>query len=167
MDIIKEIVKRRSIRKYKPESVAEDAITCIIKAGQFAPTASDNRAVEFVVVKNQETKEKMFDIVGQEFVKEAPVLIVPAIDGEKSSCPVQDLSIASENMFLQATALGLGTVWKNLKTEIGEEDKIKEILGIPDKFRVINIVPVGWPAENPEPRTDKDFSPEKIRQEKW
>jgi nitroreductase len=70
-------------------------------------------------------------------------------------------------MLLQATSLGLGSVWKNLKTELGEEEKIKELLNIPGQYRVINIIPVGWPAENIEPRTDKDFSPEKIHQEKW
>jgi nitroreductase len=167
MDIIKEIINRRSIRKYKPDSVPEEQIESIIKAGQFAPTARNNRAVEFIVVKNQETKDKIFGITGQEFVKEAPVLIVPAVDGEKTVCPVPDLSIASENMLLQATALGLGSVWKNLKTELGEDEKIKELLNIPGQYRVINIIPVGWPAENIEPRTDKDFSPEKIHQEKW
>ena len=165
--ILKEILNRRSIRKYKPDPIPQEYIIDIIKAGQFAPTAHNNRAVEFVVIKDQEMKERIFAIVGQDFVKEAQVLIIPAIDGEKTNCPVQDLSVASENMFLQATALSLGSVWKNLKSELGEEDKIKEILNIPDQYRVINIIPIGWPAENPEPRTDKDFSPEKIHQERW
>jgi len=165
--ILKEILNRRSIRKYKPDPVPQEYIIDIIKAGQFAPTAHNNRAVEFVVVKDQGMKKRIFGILDKDFVKEAQALIVPATDGEKTNCPVQDLSVASENMFLQATALGLGTVWKNLKAEFDEEAKIKEILGIPKQYRVINIIPVGFPAENPGPYSDKDFSPEKIHEEKW
>jgi nitroreductase len=153
------------VREYKPEAVSEEHIIEIIKAGQFSPTARHNQAVEFVVVENQKTKDNIFEIVGQEFVKEAPVLIVPVSDTTKSDFAIQDLSVASENMFLQATALGLGTVWKNLPTE--KEDKIKDLLGIPEQYKVINIIPIGYPKERPEPHTDKDFDKKKIHKEQW
>ena len=108
--IIKEILNRRSVREYKSDAVPQKYIVEIIKAGQFAPTARNNRAIEFVVIEKQETKNKIFEIVGQEYVKEASVLIIPVSDTTKTSCPIQDLSVASENMFSQATALGLGTI---------------------------------------------------------
>ena len=165
--IIKEILNRRSVREYKEKAVAEEYITEIIKAGQFAPTAHNNRAIEFIVVRDQSTKDKIFEIVGQEFLKEAPVLIIPVSDTTQTNCPVQDLSVASENMFLQATALGLGTVWKALKAEYAEEEKIKKLLGIPEQYRAINIIPVGYPKEKPLPHTDKDFKANKIHHEKW
>lgn len=165
--IIKEILNRRSVRGYKPETVLQEYIIEIIKAGQFAPTAHDNRAIEFIVIKNQEVKDKIFEIVGQKFVKEAPVLIIPATDTTKTNCPVQDLSVASENMFLQATALGIGTVWNALKTEYPEEEKIKKLFGIPEQYKVINIIPVGYPKNKPEPHTDKDFDDKRIHEEKW
>lgn len=133
--IIKEILNRRSAREYKPKAVSQEYIIEIIKAGQFAPTASNNRAVEFIVIEKQETKNNIFEIIGQEFVKEAPVLIVPVSNTAETNCPIQDLSVASENMFLQATALGLGTVWKNLQPEGSE--KIKKILGIPEQYMVM------------------------------
>ena len=165
--VIKEILNRRSVREYKPDMVPENYIIEIIKAGQFAPTARNNRAIEFIVIKNQETKNNIFEIVGQEYVKEAQVLIIPASDTTKTNCPIQDLSVASENMFLQATALGLGTVWKALKAEFDEEEKIKKLLGIPKQYMVINIIPVGYPKEKPKPYTDKDFDSKKIHEEKW
>ena len=163
--VIKEILNRRSIREYKKDEVPEEYIIEIIKAGQFAPTARHNQAVEFVVVENQEIKDKIFEIVGQEFVKEAKVLIIPASDTTKSDFAIQDLSVASENMFLQAAALGLGTVWKNLQAE--KEDKIKNLLGIPEQYKAINIIPVGYPKEKLEPHTDKDFDEKKIHKERW
>jgi len=163
--IIKEISNRRSAREYEAKEVSDKDIIEIIKAGQFAPTAKGNKAVEFIVIKNQETKNKIFEIAGQEFVKEAPVLIVPITDTEKSVMPIQDLSLASENMFLQATALGLGSVWKNIRPEWTES--VKKLLEIPEKYAVINIIPLGYPKEKLEPSTDKDFDAKKIHQEKW
>jgi nitroreductase len=70
-------------------------------------------------------------------------------------------------MFLQATALGLGTVWKALKKAFGEEKKIKKLLGIPEQYTVINIIPVGYSKKEPEPHTDKDFDDKKIHEERW
>jgi len=163
--IIKEILNRRSTKAYNPKAVSGEHIVEIIKAGQFAPTASNNRAVEFIVIKKQETRNNIFEIVGQEFVKEAPVLIIPVSDSTKTNCPIKDLSVASENMFLQATALGLGSVWKNLKSQTIE--KIKKMLGIPEQQIIINIIPVGYAKEKLEPYADKDFSDKKIHKEQW
>ena len=163
--IIKEILNRRSTKAYKSEAVSQEDIVEIIKAGQFAPTASNNRAVEFIVIEKQKMRNDIFEIVGQEFVKEAPVLIIPVSDSTKSNCPIKDLSVASENMFLQATALGLGSVWKNLKPEAVEE--IKKMLGIPEQKIIINIIPVGYSKEKLEAYTDKDFSDKKIHREQW
>lgn len=165
--IIKEILNRKSVRSYKIDDVPEEYIEEIIKAGQFAPTARNNKAVEFIVVRDKKTKEDIFNIIGQEFVKEAPVLIVPITDETKTDCPIKDISVASENMFLQATALGLGTVWKNLKSELGEELKIKKILSIPEKYKVTNIIPVGFPEEKPKPNDDDNFDVKKIHIEKY
>lgn len=165
--IIKEIINRRSVREYRPDPVPEKYIVEIIKAGQFAPSAKHNKAVEFVIIKEQKTKDKIFEIVGQEFVKEAPVLIIPATDTIKTNCPIQDLSVASENIFLQATALGLGTVWKALKPEFNEAEKIKKLLGIPKQYITINIIPVGYLKNKPKPHTNEDFDNKKIHEEKW
>jgi len=164
--IIKEILNRRSVREYKPDEVKERDIVEVIKAGQFAPTAKHNQAVEFVVIKNQATKDKIAEIGGQDFLKQAPVLIALASDTTKSVCPIQDLSVASENMFLQATALGLGAVWKNLQAK-EKATSVKKLLDIPEQYLLINIIPVGYPKEIPEPHTDVDFDIKKIHQEHW
>jgi len=165
MAITKEILSRRSVRDFKSDEILEENLLEIIKAGQFAPTAHNTKVVEFIVIKNQETKDKIFEIVGQEYVKNAPVLIVPVIDETKSICPVEDLSVASENIFLQATALGLGSVWKNLGREW--QIPIKNLLNIPDTHLLINIIPIGYPKVKPAPHTDAEFSQSKIHPENW
>ncbi len=164
--VIKEIQNRRSIREYKPDDIPDEYIQEIIKAGEFAPSAMNNRAVEFIIVKDKKTKEKIFKIVGQTFVKKAPVLIIPITDTRKTNFAVEDLAVVSENMFLQATALGLGTVWKAVNGGVWEE-KIKEILGAPEEYKIINIIPVGYPKEKVFPHVDADFDPKKIHKERW
>lgn len=163
--ITNEILKRRSIRTYRSDTVSNVDLEEIIKAAQFAPTSKGNHAVEFIVVKDQDIKNKIFDIVGQDYVKASPVLIVPAIDSDKSELPVQDLTLATAHIFLEATALGLGTVWKNLNPFWVKE--VKKILEIPDNIEIINFIPVGYPKDTLPAHADSEYSKEKIHHEKW
>ncbi len=165
--IIKEIINRRSIRQYKADPVPDELIEEIIKAAQFAPTAVDNRAVEFIVIKDQQIKDGLDKILDskQDYVRQAPVIIVPVTDTVKSLLAVQDLSVASANIFLQAAALGLGTVWKNVKPEPAKA--IKSLLNLPEHFTLVNIIPVGYPAEKIGPHTENEFSKAKIHYEKY
>jgi nitroreductase len=163
--IIKEIRNRRSIRSFKPDPVSDEALTGIIKAAEFAPSAKHIRPLEYVIVKDQKIKDELFKSAGQDFIKAAPALIVAVSDTKKSDFAVQDLSIASGYMFLQACALGLGTVWRNVYDT--NRDEIKKILGVPANYTVINIIPVGYPAEDLPPHDDSEFDPKKIHHEKF
>jgi len=171
--ILHAIKNRRSVREYKSKLVSDKDILEIIKAAQFAPSARHNMAVEFIVIKEQKTKEAICEIINanrqfktnQDYVKNVPVLLIPVTDKNKTEMPIQDLSVASENIFLQAAVLGLGTVWKNIWPEIEEE--MKKLLGLPINFTLINIIPIGYPQEKIEPHSDKDFSQKKIHYEKW
>ncbi len=163
--VIEAIQKHRSMRMYKTDAVSEDVVNEIIKAGQFAPTAHGTGAVEFVVITDVKMKKDIFDIVGQDYVTEAPVLIMP-VATDATVLPVQDISVATQNMLLQATDLGLGSVWKHVVPEWA--GKIKEMLSIPEGYHVINMVPIGLPND-PDviEHADDDFKIEKIHREKW
>lgn len=166
--LIESIKKRRSIRVYKSDPIADEMVEEVIRAGKLAPSAHGTDALEFIVIKKQETKEAIFVIVGQDveqaFVKEAPVIIIPVATHE-AKLPVQDIAVASENMFLQATELGLGSVWKNVAPEF--EGQIKTLLGIPDNARVINLIPLGFSGEKKEEYAEDISVTEKIHVEKW
>lgn len=167
--ILKEILNRRTVRDYKTDEVPEDYVMDIIKAAWFAPSGRGTHALEFMIIKNQETKEKIFEIVQQEFVKQAPVLLILLFDVSKvepgvPELSVYDLSVATENAFLQAVALGLGTAWKHLGAK---EENVKELLGIPKNYRAINIIPIGFPNTVLEAHNDSEFSESKIHNEKW
>jgi nitroreductase len=162
--IIESIKKRRSFRTYRIDPVSDEMINEIVKAAQFAPTAYGRKSIEFIVIRDQKTKDEIFSIVDQEYIKEAPVLLIPIATLE-SPVPVADLSIASAHIFLQATELGFGSVWKNLMPEW--EEKVKEILSVPSDFRMINIIPLGIPNEQKPEHSEDEFDANKIHQEKW
>ncbi len=163
--IIKEITNRRSIREYKADAVSEQDVLEIIRAAQFAPSAKNNHAIEFVVVRDQTAKDKLCEVAGQEFVKKASVLVALVLDTTKTPCPIQDVSAAAENMLLQAVALGLGAVWKNVRPEIA--DRMKAIIGIPENFLLNVIVCLGYPNESKPSHADAEFDQNKVHNEKW
>jgi nitroreductase len=163
------ILNRRSVRTYSDQPVSEEIIKEIIKAAQFSPTAMNNRSWEFLVIKGNDQKEKLCNIacslVKQESIKKAPVVLIPVINTKVSVLPVQDLSIASENIFIQVVELGLGSFWKNITPD--EAEKIKEAFNIPADFTLINVIPLGYPAQEINPHTDEEFIESKIHSEKW
>ena len=163
MAVLEAIKNRRAVREYSKKPVSDTVIEEVIKAAQFAPTGRDNKAVQFVVVREKATKEKLFLLLDQEYVRDAPALIV-AVTPE-SGLAIQDLSIASQTIFLQAASLGLGTVWKNVNPQKAPE--AKAILGIPANFVLVNLIPIGYPNSAPAPHSDSDFDGKKIHLEKW
>lgn len=164
--LLEAIGKRRSIRVYSQAEVNEGQLQEIIRAVQFAPTARNSRAVELVVVKKQETKAAILAITGQDALADADILLVPAINTAASVAPVQDLSIASAHIFIQAAGLGLGTLWKNVVPE--QAERIRVLLGIPEGFLIINVIPVGSPkAPAQQPHTDAELDPHRVHREKW
>jgi len=162
MDLFEVIERRRSVRKYKPESIANEDLKKILEAGRLAPSGGNRQPWFFVVVKEAETKKALSTAANsQKFIANADVIVValgiPRIEHHPLSSTripyLQDPMIAVEHMILAATALGYGTCW------IGafNESQVKQILKIPENLRVIALLPVGVPDENPPPRPRKSF----------
>jgi nitroreductase len=165
--LIEWIQKRRSIRNYKPDPIPDEMIKEIITAGQMAPTANNNQGIEYIIVRDPHLKSIIYQITEprQEFVQSVPVLLIPIIDREKSNLPKADLSLASQNIFLQATALGLGSIWKNCYAPVAK--KILALLNVPDNYVLINIIPIGYAAEEKSPYTADLYNKENIHSEKF
>ena len=144
--------KRRSIRKYKDTPVPRAKILKMLEAARIAPSASNRQPWHFVVVENKETIKKL---AKQDWAAGAPVMIVGSADQAASPnwCS-NDLGIALEHIVLAATNLGLGTCWMG---QTGREELIKGLLGIPDNFKVVVVIPVGVPDETPAPKERKSL----------
>jgi len=147
VEVLEAIRTRRSIRRYKPGPVPDDLIVKILEAGQWAPSASNSQPWNFTVITDSEVKRQVTRcfLYGW-FLDEAPVGIVVSVDPGLSSCPIQDGSLAVQNMMLAAHALGLGTCWINPGLS---DNRVKEILGIPGGHWLICALSLGYPAETP------------------
>ena len=158
MELMEAIRKRRSVRKYKPDPVPEDAIRHVLEAARLAPSWANSQCWHFIVVTDQNAKERVAQ-AGNRWIAEAPVIVVacadPAKPGTKGDQPyyLLDIGIAMEHLMLAATEKGLGTCW------IGwfREDIVRKALGVPDNIRVVASTPLGYPAEAPPSRNRKSL----------
>ena len=151
MNIWDAIKGRRSIRSYKDESVSKELISKILEAAQHAPSSKNSQPWKFLVIRNAEILEKLAKIHPWAWaLKKAPVGIVCLGEEEKSQHHYpMDVSCAIQNIMLAAHALGLGTCWIAIFSMIEDELEIntRKILEIPEEYRVIAILPLGFPAK--------------------
>ena len=165
-DVIK---KRYSLREYASRPVPDDKIGRILEAARLAPTASNRQNLKLIVVKDALTRKALAEASGnQAHVGQAPVIIAAvALEPDRiMPCDVPmyavDLAIVIEHMVLAATDEGLGTCW------IGafSQGKARKALDVPDKYKVVTFLPVGFPAREGTPRAKKPLS-EIVRYEKF
>ncbi len=165
--LIETIFARRSIRKYTDEPVSEKDVRTILEAAMAAPSASNRKPWHFVVV----TDRKMLDSLARvhpygKMLLEAPLCI--AVCGDKTISArfwVQDCSAAAENLLLAATALGLGAVWLGVYPRESRVGPIRKVLNIPETVVPLNLISIGHPAEEKEPRTQYDEL--RVHREHW
>lgn len=164
MDVFDAIKSRRSIRKYKQEPIPTEKLEAILEAARLAPSAANRQPWRFIIVQDPDRKKALAEAANnQTFLKDAAAIIAAVGDPDVSARWFEkDTMIALEHMVLAATALGYGTCW------IGafNEDTIKNLLKIPQKSKVVALLPIGVPAETPVPRPRKQI-PEIFFKEEW
>lgn len=156
MDVFSAIQKRRSIRKYLPKEVEKEKLLKILDAARLAPSARNRQSGRFFIITDKNKKEELVREASphQPFMLTAPVIIVAyTLDRNyvmRCGVPAHyiDISIALTHIHLQAVEEGLGTCW------IGSfyQDKVKKVLGLPEEAEVVQLMTLGYPAEDPEPR---------------
>jgi len=150
MSVMDAIKTRKSVRDYLAKAVEDEKLNAVLEAARIAPSAGNRQEWRFVIVLEVETRKKLAAVAGgQAFVGEAPVVIVACAetDGHVMRCgqpcyPI-DLAIALDHMSLAAVDLGLGSCWVGLF----DEEKVKEILHIPNEIRVVELMPLGYPSD--------------------
>lgn len=161
MEVFEAIRKRRSVRKFKGKDIPPQTLQKLLEAARLAPSANNRQPWKFIVVKEEERRKELAEAAHrQRFVGEAPVIIAAvALEPEKvmsngiPAYPV-DLAIALEHIVLQAVEEGLGTCW----ICAFEQERVKEILKVPQKLKVVALLPIGYPDESPLPRSRKPLS---------
>lgn len=148
------IMKRRSIRTYTDAPVSDEQVDHMLRAAMAAPSADDIRPWGFVVVRDAGRRTELAAVhPWSAMCIGAPLVVAVLGYPEVSDHWVEDCSAATENLLLAAASLDLGAVWVAVYPHPVPEDKVRRILGIPDQFRVLCLVPIGHPIEPKAART--------------
>jgi len=154
MEFMDVVEQRYSVRQYQDRPVEEGKLLRILEAARLAPSASNGQEWRFIIVRDSERRRALVPIAcNQAFVGQAPVVIAACAIGQRMmTCGCQaevvDVAIALEHIALAATNEGLGTCW------IGafHQDQAKALLGLPDGVAIIQLMTLGYPADNLRPK---------------
>lgn len=149
--VLEAIKNRRTVLNYKEQTIEDEKIQAVLEAGLWAPSWLNKQPWRFIVVKEQGLKVKLSNFAAtahKAAVLEAPICIVVAVNTKEDPYHfIEAGAAATQNMALAAYSLGLSSTWVgifDLKKEKGSsEEKVKDILNIPNDHRVVAILPIG------------------------
>ena len=170
---------RRSIRNYHAQEVPEEVLEQILEAVQWSPSWANTQCWEVIVVRNQDTKQRLQETLSQSnpatrAMVEAPaVLVLCGKKGISGSYKGQvttkfgdwfmfDLGLAAQSLCLAAWNLGLGTVVVGLF----DHNRAAAVLGVPEGYELVAMLPLGYPAKQPAAPKRREIS-EFTHQEKF
>jgi len=165
------IFSRRSVRKFENKKIPAGMFNDLLEAAMAAPSAVAKDPWHFLLVRDRETLDKIVKILPNgQMLRQASASVIVCGDINKANCNevsymLQDLSAAVENILLAATALGLGSCWLGMHPRTDRVAGIRSLFSLPENIIPMCGIALGWPAENPEPRTR--FNPERVHLEKW
>ena len=147
------IKKRRSITNFLTKAVEEEVVQDVLEAGRWAPSRLNKQPWKFIVVSDEAIRLQASGIVPTVFsstVKVAPIFIAICVNPDLSPYHyVEDGAVVTQNMALAAHSMGLGTTWIGAFSITNEKDsterKLKDLLKIPKKWRLISLLPLGYP----------------------
>ncbi len=174
MDLLEVMRSRRSVRTYTGETVAEEKVDQILKAGLLSASGKNLKPWEFIVVRDKEVLAKLTKsrAAGAAMIEHADCAIVVIGDTEKTDVWTEDCSAAMTNMHLMADYLGVGSCWVQGRLREASdgrttEDFIRELLSIPDKYGVEAILSLGMPKDHPAAYSVDELPMEKVHKEKF
>lgn len=166
--VLHNILQRKSVRAYTDRAVSHEQLDTLIRAAMAAPTGRDMRPWHFIVL---EGRHQLSPLAKQlpyaKMLAEAQAAVVVCGDmsvtdkeGNPSRNWTFDCSAATENLLLQAEAMGLGAVWTGVYPYDERLEAVKQVLHLPDHLIPLNVIPIGYPKGDPQPK-DK-YDPAKV-----
>ena len=165
------IMTRTSIRAYRDCPVGADTVELLLRAAMAAPSAVNRQPWAFVVVDDRELLRELSGALPfAKMAAHAPLAVVVCGDlsrnpGASGDWWVMDASAASENLLLAAHALGLGAVWTGVYPRDERVEAVRRVLGLPADVVPLNLIPVGYPADNLAPK--QKWNPANVRYNGW
>lgn len=133
--------------------ILEEHLQKILEAGRLAPSSKNSQPWHFIVIRNKDTLRKISELTptGGHITK-APLAIAVLMDCAK--LPEIDGARAVQNMVLAAWDLGIGACW----VANFYEDGVKDVLGVPQRMKLVTVMPFGYSPEL-KTRRKKDRKP--------
>ncbi|MCK9183352.1 MAG: nitroreductase family protein [Fibrobacteraceae bacterium] len=155
MDLVK---TRYSCRKFSAKAVEEEKLSLVLEAGRLAPTATNAQPVHVFALKSEDSIAKVRSLTRMAY--DAPIVLMVCYDKSESykavkhdgyECGDMDASIVTTTMMMEATELGLATLWARgfLASEI------EKAFGLPENMKLVCLLDVGYADEKlggPSPR---------------
>lgn len=174
MELLNEMLKRRSVRKYTGDPVPREKLMLILKAGLSSPSGKNKKPWEFIVV---EDREKLMElshcrIGGVKMLEKAGCAVLVFGDTLKTDVWPEDCSIAMTNMHLMASSLGLGSCWIQGRLREADNGKstdlfCRKLLNVPDNFSLLAVLAVGIAEEMPEPHPEDELMMSKVHHDRF
>ncbi|MDD3740134.1 MAG: nitroreductase family protein [Bacteroidales bacterium] len=166
------IHSRKSVRHFTDEPVTKEQLETLVKAGMAAPSARNLQPWAFVIVTERNQLDALAEALPYaKMLLDAQAAIVVCGDMKKAATDVdsaywvQDCSAATQNILLAVESMGLGAVWTAAFPYSDRMEPVKEILGLPENIKPLNVIPVGVPTGEDKPK-DK-WKPENVHWNRW
>ncbi|TFG10865.1 MAG: nitroreductase family protein [Promethearchaeota archaeon] len=155
MDIEEAIYKRRTIRRFKQESIPMETLKKLVDFARVAPSGSNVQGIEYTIVHTPEMRDQLFSLVRwasglprsertpEEGRRPTAYIIVQLNTEIKKSYYEFDIGAAVENILLGAVKYGLGACWMG---SINAK-KIKELFEIPEFYEITHVISLGFSDE--------------------
>lgn len=158
MDFLTLASTRMSIRKYLDQMIDEKDLNSILEAGRIAPTSGNTQKLKFLIINTPDDRTRLKKAA--DFYNAPLVIVVCSDHSDEWKRPFDgkslldiDASIVTDHMMLEATSLGLGSVW----ICYFDPYSIIEEFKLPPEYEPVNLLAIGYPtAEQPQnPNHDK------------
>ncbi|MFP4477565.1 MAG: nitroreductase family protein [Desulfatibacillaceae bacterium] len=170
-DLMETLKTRRSIRFFEDRDLGDDVVRTILEAVQWTPSWANTQCWEIVLVSSAEQKEALAETLlkgnpAKKGMTGAPLVF--ALCGKRNSSGFYkdqattkfgdwmlfDLGLACQSLCLAAWAQGVGTVVVGLL----DHDRAAGVLGVPEGYEVVALIPAGYPAKESKPPRRREIS---------
>lgn len=165
---------RRSMRNFTSEELAPEEVVTLLKAALMSPTSKRSNSWQFIAVDDKETLDKLSRCKehGAAFLADAALAIVVMADPLASDVWIEDASVASILIQLQAEDMGLGSCWIQVRerftaTGMSSDEYVHGILDIPLQLQVLSIIAIGHKGMERKPFDEEHLQWEKVHINKY
>ncbi|WP_165023384.1 MULTISPECIES: nitroreductase family protein [unclassified Dysgonomonas] len=163
------ISRRRSTRKFTEEQLTPEQVELILKAGLKSPTSKGANCWQFLVVEDKEQLEKLSlcKKMASKLISNCALAVIVLADPSESDVWIEDASIASIMMQVQAEDLGLGSCWVQVRQRHTAEDGsseeyVRKLFDIPSQLQVLSVIAFGNKEKERPPFDDEKLQWEKV-----